>query len=234
MNKMFCLEEELLMLFQKAGIKGLKCESMPKNNSFTLDSSDLKLIIDYANDNKIGYLFYSYSYANKDYYLIDNSKLKSDGDFSRLAYDDIALHNDNINSIDFEQPAVLDVFCVHNGIVINVRNYASWLDELTPAEDYIRTLKEKFENTLDDIKAKRNKEREKLLDELRTILLDTEEFSLCSNQSLRREFMRKFLLKKENEHFRNAFLDGNGYLNQYDLLNFADLVYSIYKKISKR
>ena len=231
---MFCLEEELLALFQKAGIKGVKCESLPKGNSFTLDSSDLKLIIDYSNDNKISYLFYSYNYANKDYYLIDYSKLEKDGDFFRLAYNDIELHNDSINSIDFEKPAVLDVFCLHNGIAINVRNYALWLDELISAEECIVNLKEKLKNVLDDIKEQRSAEREKLLEELKSILLNNDEFALCTNQNLRREFMRRFLVKKENERFRRGFFDGNGYLSQYDVLNFADLVYSIYKKTNKR
>lgn len=127
---MFCSEKELLELFNKFGIKGLKCESIPKGNFVPLESSDLQIIIDYANDNKIDYLFYSYNYANKDYYLVDYSKLERDGDFSRLAYKEIEAHNDIINSFDFEQPAVLDVFCLHNGIAINIRNCALWLCNL--------------------------------------------------------------------------------------------------------
>ena len=231
---MFCLESELLELFKKFEIKGLKCGSIPKGNFVALEGSNLQLIIDYAKNNKIDYLFFSYNYANKDYYLIDYSKLERDGDFSRLAYKDIEAHNDFINSIDFEQPAVLYVFCLHNGIAINIRNCALWLDELISSEECIAKLKEKYETTLDDIKEKRNEEREKLLEEMKLILLNNEEFTLCTNQNLRREFMRKFLARKENERFRSAFFDKNGYLNQYDTLNFADLVYAIYKKTSKR
>ena len=231
---MFCLEGELLNLFQKAGIKSLKCASLPKDSFVALESTDLQQIIDYANDNKIDYLFYSYHYANKDYYLIDYSKLERDGDFSRLAYNDIELHNDSINSLDFEQPAILDVFCLHNGIAINIRNCVVWLDELTSSEECVEKLKAKYETILDDIKEKRNEEREKLLEELKPILLNDEEFALCTNQNLRREFMRKFLAKKDNERFRPAFFDRNGYLNQYETLNFADLIYAIYKKTNKR
>lgn len=231
---MFCLEKGLLDLFDRSGIKGLKGEFDPKGNFVTLEGSDLKIIIDYAKDNKIDYLFYSYNYANKDYYLIDYSKLEKDGDFLRLASNDIETHNDIINSIDFKQPAILDVFCLHNGVIINICNYALWLDGLISSEECIAKLKEKYGTELDDIKEKRNEEREEILEELKPILLNNEEFALCTNQNLRREFMRKFLARKENERFRNAFFNENGYLNPYETLNFADLVYAIYKKTSKR
>ncbi len=81
-----------------------------------------------------------------------------------------------------------------------------WLDELISSEECISKLKEKFETALDDIKEKRNEEREKLLEELKPILLNNEEFALCTNQNLRREFMRKFLARKENERFRVSFI----------------------------
>lgn len=231
---MFCLENELLNLFNKSGIKGLKCETLPKGNLVALENADLQQIINYAKDNKIDYLFYSYNFANKDYYLINYSKLERDSDFLQIAYEDIELHNNTINSIDFEQPAVLDVFCLHNGIAIYIKNCAMWLDVLTPSEECIVKLKEKFETDLNNIKERRNNEREQLLEELKPILLDDTDFALCTNQNLRREFMRKFLSRKENERFRNAFYDRNGYLNQYDTLNFADLVYTMYKQSKKR
>lgn len=231
---MFYLEEELLELFNKSGIRGLKCESIPKGNLIALDSSDLQVLIDYAKDNKIAYLFYSYHLANKEYYLIDNTKLAKDGDLSRLAYNDIQLHNDYINSVDFEQPGVLDVFCLNNGIAINIRSYALWVDDLIPAEERISQLKQKYETVLDDIKEKRDLERDRLLDELKLILLEDAEFTLCTNQNLRREFMRKFLARKENERFKNAFFSGNGYFNLYEAGGFADIVYATYKKIGKR
>ena len=50
---MFCLESELLELFKKFEIKGLKCGSIPKGNFVALEGSNLQLIIDYAKNNKI-------------------------------------------------------------------------------------------------------------------------------------------------------------------------------------
>lgn len=231
---MFYFEKELLELFAKSGIKGLKCVNLPESNLVDLDSSDLQSIIDYAKANDIDYLFYSYSYASRDFYLVDESKLVGESDLAQIADEDISLHNEKVNMNDFEQPALLDVFCLHNGFAIYISNSIQWVNDLVSAKKCIEQLKEKYYNELNEIAEKRSSEREILLEELKPILLNDAEFALCTNQNLRREFIKKFLLRQENERYKHLFFASNGYFNSYAALNFADSIYAIYKRTSKR
>ena len=230
---MYYSENELIEILKKENIKSLKCETIPINNVIELYSNELQDLIEYIKENKISFLFYSYNYANKDYYLIDTNELLHDGDFSEIAYSDIKKQNEYINSIDFEQPAVLNAFCICNGFALIIKNYAPWLDNLISAKDFVADLKEKYKTVLENLKEKRQNEKQLLLEELKPLLLNNTDFALCTNQNLRRDFMQCFLAKKENQRFKYAFFDTNGYINKYEMCYFADLVYAIYKKNSK-
>ncbi|MBP3391435.1 MAG: hypothetical protein J6L76_01440, partial [Clostridia bacterium] len=95
-------------------------------------------------------------------------------------------------------------------------------------------LEEKYSDVLNATKEQRSSQRENIREELKTILLENAEFALCTNQNLRREFMRKFLTQPENKRFQSSFLDDTGYLDSYAVSNFADLVYALYKQSKKR
>ena len=55
---------------------------------------------------------------------------------------------------------------------------------MTSSEECVEKLKAKYETILDDIKEKRNEEREKLLEELKPILLNDEEFAMLSEDAV--------------------------------------------------
>lgn len=227
----FYKEYELRKLLQSKGFNVLKCKEVPPN-SIRLDTTDLQVLLKYLNDHDISDIFYCYSCVNKEPFEISGSE--RDSDLFNIANKEIVEYLNNIESINFKQSAILELFCLHNGTAITLRIIAPWLRELTPANKYLETLKKKYENDLNNIKLQRDQLRDSVLEELRTILLVDNDFSLCTNQNLRRDFMRKFLAKKENEKYKQAFLSSNGYLNTYDMCNFADMIYAVYKQSKKR
>lgn len=232
-NYKFYKEYSLRKLLKEKGLTVLKCKNVP-SNSIQLETSDIQVLLNYMANNQIGNIFYCYHFINKDAYNFSNVNISKDNDLLKIAQKDICEYNNKIESLDFSQPAVLELFCLHNGIAINIQIIDSWLNDVISAREYLSQLEQKYAHELADIKSYRNMERENVLEELRAILLEKSDFELCTNQNLRREFMRKFLSQKENEKYRQAFIKDDGYLNSNEVANFADLVYSVLKKLKAR
>ncbi len=227
-------ERELCDFLQAAGLIPLKFKTVPKENEIILSTTYLKTIVDYAQKQKLNHIFYRYMLGDKNNFSLWNSKLRIDRDLSIVANNDIIAYNDKINTIDFDKPAVLELFCLDHGIAITARLKAPWFEDLMTSNEFLAQLEEKYFDVLNKTKENRASQRESILEELKPILLENTEFALCTNQNLRRDFMRKFLAKSENKRFQNIFLNDTGYIDFYAVSNFADLVYAMYKQSKKR
>ena len=227
-------ERELCNFLQSTGLTALKCRTIPKENQVILSTTHLNTIVDYAQKQKLNHIFYRYMLGDKNNFSLFNSNLRIDRDLSIIANNDIIEYNDKINTIDFNKPAILELFCLDHGVAITARLTAPWFEDLMTANEFLAQLKEKYSNVLNQTKENRASQREAILDELKPILLENTEFALCTNQNLRRDFMRKFLAKSENKRFQNIFLNDTGYIDFYAVSNFADLVYALYKQSKKR
>ena len=229
----FYKEYYLRKLLMEKGLTVLKCNDVP-SNSIRLETADLQILLNYVANNQINSIFYCYHCVNMDAFDISKVNVGKDNDLLKIAKTDIEEYENKIQSLDFNQPAILNLFCLHNGIAISIQINDSWLDDLLPAREFLIQLKKKYENDLNNLKSYREKERESILEELRAILLSNSDFSLCTNQNLRREFMRKFLSREENERYMQAFVDNDGYLNSYEFSNFADLAYAVLRQSKKK
>ncbi|MBO4939688.1 MAG: hypothetical protein J6D30_01480 [Clostridia bacterium] len=227
-------ECELCDFLQGTGLIPLKCKAVPKENEIILSTTYLKSIVDYAQKQKLNHIFYRYMLGDKNSFSFFGGRSRIDADLSRVARNEINEYYDKINTIDFTKPAFLELFCLDHGVAITVRLTAPWFEDLITANEFVAELEEKYSDVLNATKEQRSSQRENIREELKTILLENAEFALCTNQNLRREFMRKFLTQPENKRFQSSFLDDTGYLDSYAVSNFADLVYALYKQSKKR
>ncbi len=226
----FYKEFKLRKFLAENGFLALKVQNPPAN-SIQLTTSDIQVFIKIAKDSNVKTVFYSYDYVNKDIYNID--RVRHDNDLSKVASDEIVEYMKNINTHDFDQPAILELFFMNYGTIISMKIIDHWVEELTPANKFIDFLEMKYSEKLTEVKSDRYEQKDALLEELKTLLLNDSEFIYCTNRDLRRDFMRKFLIKPDNRKYVQAFLNDNGYLNQNELQNFVDMVYAVYKRMEK-
>lgn len=224
---MYILEEMLIDKTKKAGLKTLECAYISKPIGILLEDSNLDELIMYAKENGIKYLFYSCYFADKNVYIIDDETAKEKyQDLYESFSIHIKEHNEKVEKIDFEQPSTIDVFCMHEGRNILIQLCSDWSDGLKSAKEFLEELELQNKELLTELEGKKDKEKLLLKEELKELLLQNQEFAVCRNQNLRREFISKFLISKENRKYLPAFSNGNF---QYDACNFADLVWNILK-----
>lgn len=228
-NYNYYSEYRLRKLLKNKSLLALKSKNVPQDK-ICLETSDIQVLLHYVEKNNINTIFYCYKCANEDLYKINNI----DGDLSKLANDEIKSYRDIINATDFDKPALLELFCNHSGMIVSIQIVAPWIKELTTANNYVIQLEKKYENELDLIKINRSKNRDATLEQLKNILLNNADFSLCTNQKLRYEFIRKFLINKENEIYRQSFLGDTGYIDSQAIQNFVDMVFAIYKQTKNK
>lgn len=225
----FYYEYEFRKMIHEEGLFAIKCCNVP-TNKIVLDTYDLQELLDYVKQNGLNSIFYYYGYIDTEKYDIYQAARKKDRDLVNIAKEDISEYENRIASIDLDRRAYLVAYCLHNGIAILIKLYAPWMRTLVPAYDFLDGLERKYVEKLDAIKSQREDNKDFIREQLREELLVNDEFHLCTNQKLRYDFMRRFLIKKENNKYKEAFLTNNGELNSYDVQMFADIVYAVYKQ----
>lgn len=228
----FYKEYELRKFLKNNGLIIFRSKNIPEN-TVKLDTSDIQIFLKYIKERNIKAVFYCYDCADRRPFDISNINGR-DNDLLKIAEDEINSYMKKIAEIDFDQPAILELFCIDNGVIISMQVIAPWLTEIMPASKFFDFLKEKFEKDLTRVKSNRINKRDAILEELRTILLNNSDFALCTNQNLRRDFIRRFLRLNENEKYRQAFLDEAGYIDLNATQRFVDIVYAVYKQMKNK
>jgi hypothetical protein len=223
---MFFTETELATIIKSKELNLIEYDSSLKLGTIVLNGCDLTPLITYAQQNNIKHIFYRYLYSDKEIFLVDMEH--STGYIYTAAKEEILLNNQKINGLDFTKPALLEVFCLHNGICIMMDFEASWIEGLLKKDDYLEMLKKKYTEELNIQRKKEEQIREALQTELKGKLLKDQDFTMCTNQNLRKAFFEKFIQKKENEKFKIPFMT-NGRFSLWEALNYVDLVWAIFK-----
>jgi len=207
-------ENELVNILKDNGITPLKCIYESKERTVVLDDKDINTLISYAKDNNIQYIFYEYRCLEKEDYIIDKDYIMtkfpdSFNEFYKIASNDISKHNKNVNAIDFEQPYLMEAFCIHQGSYVLTSQHVTWIENLLDAENVVRELRLKYNKQLDELRLKTEMEEEKckelLKEELKNKILLDEDFSRCTNQKIRRYYIEDLLNKTENKKYMEPF-----------------------------
>ena len=228
-NYKFYKEFELRKFLRQKKLNVLKVKNIPQNAIY-LDTSNINDFLEFTKNNDINTVFYYYCCINKDKF--DITKIRIDKDLSELASGELTKYREEIEEV-WDESAILYLFCFSGSAVIAVRSEAKWLERLMPVEDLVDNLNRKYSEEMELIKSNRYADKDNVLEELQNILVQDSDFALCSNKSLREDFMRKFLLKADNQRYYQMFLGYDGYLNSYELQNFTDRAYAVYK-LNKR
>lgn len=230
-NSMFYTKKELTTIIENNGLHLIECDTFSKLGIVVLDGLDIIPLITYAQQNSIKHIFYRYLYSDREFFLVDMEH--STGYIYTIAKEEILLNNNKINKLDFTKPALLEVFCLHNGVCIMMNFEAPWMEGLLKKEDYLEMLKKKHTDLLNVQQKKQEEYEERIKSELREFLLNNKEFQMCTNQNLRKAFFDKVIQQKENEKFKIPFTNSNGRFSLWDALNYVDLVWAIFKSSKK-
>lgn len=207
-------ENELVKILKDNGITPLKCIDALNERAVVLADNNINALISYAKDNNVKYIFYEYSYEEKEDYIIDKDYIMTQfpdsfNEFYKIASNDISKHNKNVNEIDFEQPYLMEAFCIHQGAYVLTRQHVDWVENLLDAENMVRELRLKYNKQVDELRLKTETENEKhnelIREELRDKILSDEAFSRCTNQKMRRYYIEDLLKRTENKKYIEPF-----------------------------
>lgn len=143
-----------------------------------------------------------------------------------------------MKSIDFDKPASLSLICLHNGTAVVMKITEPQCSNLKTAEEFIDSLKFKYQGALNDRRAIRWREKqakkEIVLEELKNLILSDSKFIQCTNQSSRHSYIKELLNSTDYSRFRDAFIGEFGSVIWYDAKNFVDALYRELKNSKKQ
>ena len=210
---------------------GLNCSTIPQSERIILDNVTICDFLNYAKTNSINTIFYNYNGLNPNEYTLDDPKDQC-GDLYDIAKAEISEYISMTQKIDFTKDAYLTIFCL-NGSKIILKQFRHMITETENVRDFLDRLREKYSVELNNIKTNRENLKSELLEDLRNVLMTDKEFSFCSNQTLRGNYIETFLKKESNIKYAEAFKNDNGYVNMFKAKEFADYVFQMKKKLNK-
>lgn len=217
--------------------EGIRCyEVVIEPNSFEksviiLDSDDINELIEFMKSNEISNVFFTYSFYNEKMFFIDEetaSKLNEEA--LSLVQEEIKDHNDFIEKINFSIPFEIDIFCLYQGHFVSISQYDSWRNDqglMTGKEKLLEIINAKSQ-LIEHQAEERKKKDEALKEEFKNYVFNDEEFRMCTNQRLRRDYMYLVFNRKETESYKHLFwIDDR--LDISTALNFIEMLWREYK-----
>ena len=238
-------EGELLSILEKENLHAFKINvDLETKDIVLLQSESIDELIRFSKLNNINSIFYNYmNYDEKEYKLdLEEIELYLEEDIFKLIKKDIIKHNKEIDKIDFSKPCIVHIYVIYQGQKIGIIILDDWLesreDEILEAEDQLECFIKKYE---DIIHEKLKKEQEKLSDlkiEFEKFLLNDEEFLCCTNQVMRKHYMKSVFDKADASQYKKVFMKKNRFgdtlLDNTELLIFIDSVWRKYKFNNKK
>lgn len=197
-----------------------------------LESNDINELISFMKSNNIKNAFYDYTFYNKDYFLINEQLTSEFGeDAYSLIVEEAEAHNEMIETFDFSRPLKIKIFCIYESHYIAIIEYDSWCEDLgiLSAEEKILDLLECKKEKLESNKKKRKLNDEKLKAEFKNYILHDEEFTKCTNQRLRRDYMYLVFDKEDAQKYKSLFFNEYGRLDISIAVNFIEILWREYK-----
>lgn len=199
-----------------------------------LVGKDIQDLIVFAKNHDIDTVFYHYTYYDHDSVSIGEDvldKVIQRSELIEMLQPEIDKYNEKIETLDFNKPAGLKVYCIYQGVFIYIQEDDDWLKSLGYTSAYIAAM-ELFNKDADKLLEQMQKEsikRQELRDECRKIIMDDPKFHGCTNASLRHYYTNEFFNKGKNRKYKDAFFsEEHGY---YDvtMATFVDDIWREFK-----
>lgn len=209
-------EDTLLAVLEKEHLYAFKTDiDLELKDFILLKSESLEELVKFVKVNNINSIFYDYFYYSKDSYKFDleEVELYIDESIFKLIKKDLISHNKKIDKIDFSRPKVAIIHTVYQGQKIGILILDSWIeeleDEILETEYQLEYFMEKYEDVIYEITQKHEAKFDDLRKEFEEFLLKDDEFLCCTNQSLRRHYMKSVFDKVGADKYKPAFMMTN-------------------------
>ncbi|MFQ9308637.1 MAG: hypothetical protein ACLR2K_01785 [Paraclostridium sordellii] len=230
-------EEKLLLTIEQEGLYSFKVEFDLDVDSFFLLSTDtIDELIRFAKVNNINSVFYNYFYFDKELYLInlEEAEYAVDESIYKLIKEEIVKHNEKIEKINFKIPRAVVIFVIYQDRQIGLLHTDNWIEkeEILEADEQLEYWKQEYEYIVEE---KRKKEEEQLADlkmEFEEYLLHDREFLNCTNQTLRRHYMKTVFDNEIAIKYKSIFMRSTKFgplLDRNSLWIFIEMVWKKYK-----
>ncbi len=229
------LENELKDKLKEASINcfSVMVKDEEKLN-LNLQSNNLDELIEFAKVNDIKTIFYAYSFFDKKEFIIDEEDVfMLDKDVYKQIKSDIKKHNEKVNKLDFTKPASVDIFCIYEGGCVSICEFDLWIEDLNiiSGEDRLDELVEECRDIIEKKKEEKEKETESLRQEFRDYIINDDKFKICTNQNLRKEYMRTVFYNEEAKKYKKLFVRGGAFGNDMvDVGRFFDFIEMIWRE----
>ena len=229
-------EKELLELLKDVDMVGYNVNAeIDKSNSMELAS--IEELIHFSCKHDIDSMFYCYNFIDEELLEINDeviSNLRLDENVLSVLQNEFDEYNESLSKLDFSNPVSLKLYCIHQGIILFVREDDYWFIE--QGFDMPETICLKLANEyLEDIVAEGEKKKQKITEgrkKLREQILNDEEFQQCSNIQLRRIYANKIYNKTiEN---KRLFVGEKRGLYDITINDFIERIWREYKASLKK
>lgn len=231
-------ENKLLSSIEKEGLHSFKVTGDLEIDSLILLSSNtIDELIRFARVNNIKSIFYNYFYSDKELYLIDLEEIEylTDEPIYNFLKNDITNHNKKIRNIDFEKPIGLEIFVIYQSSKVGILYYDNWIEaeELLDSEEQLEYFEQKYEQSIQDEREKKEEEFKALKIKFEEYLLNDDEFILCTNKTLRSNYSMNVFDKEEALEYKSIFMKpmkfGRSKIDHFSLELFIEMVWRKYK-----
>jgi len=171
---------------------------------------DFEKLENFINDQKINVVFLSEYYDNPYNYIISEETFKKsrryyDYNFIDIIEEDINKYNKKVSKIDFSEPATAIIACIFDGkycFVYLENDKVFNPEELIEAEEKLQEIIEKNEKSINKKKTENKKIIDDLKEKLREKILKDEQFLLCTNKQLRKNYLKTLLKEKLGNEYK--------------------------------
>lgn len=226
-------QEELIKKIEEEGLNAFEVRQIPKISDNTIVLKEISDIVRFCKMNDIKNLFYNYIYLDKDEYIIDDGIQEDiEKDIYKLIKKEIKEHNKRIEVIDFTRPVMLNISTIFQNSIVCILESDYWHEEinLLTAEETIEYLQENYMEILEQKEAEKEEKLELLKSELKQYMLEDENFLICTNKDLRRNYAEMLMKNKKMKKYLEPFV--NQYSGQVvitSLVMFVEVVWAEFR-----
>lgn len=221
--------KDLQEQFDKVNIKCVEGICVLPDNIPIIELSTLETYIDLLSDLKAKNVFYTIRYYDEDEYFIgeDNTLLEYGEKIFDLIKHKIAEYNSKIKDFNFDIPYRINFYFVKDNIAYLFTIEDEWLEneDIFSGNVELSVMMDEIQPKLEEIELKQKREKENLIEKLKAIILEDEDFKFCTNQSLRNTYAKQLMNSDNFVKYRSCFETTTGYFDQNDFRNFIELLW---------
>lgn len=187
----------------------------------------------FTQKHKIDSIFYHYSYASTEDFIVDNSEIyQLDISETTIAIFENKIHtyNNMIETLDFSRPYLLTIYVILEGFIYFVEEEDYWFFneyKLDIPKDFLMKLKNQHFKEIIGNEKNMSDERLAARELLKAQIIADEAFHKCTNAALRREY--EYQLFQNNAQAKALFYHDRGYLYDIPPKTFIEKAWKEYK-----